>query len=77
MNATFKSFVEHFNLTSQNVADLAGVDVMSVEKFANDELLPPPQELIVTHDKITRAIFKVLVRHYPGVFWRAKLRLSN
>jgi hypothetical protein len=77
MNRTFENFLDHFDLTHQQVADLAGVDLVSVDKFANDALLPPPQEAIVVHDRITRAIFRILIQHYPGIFWRAAARLNR
>jgi len=63
-------FREHFGMSQQDIADLAGVDVMFVEKFMNNELLPPrgqhgQHELIFIHDKIFKVMLKVIVQRYP------------
>jgi transcriptional regulator with XRE-family HTH domain len=67
MDATTR---EHLGLSQQDIADIAGVDVVSVEQFEKGELLPPrgvlvPQELIVTHDKIVGAMYKIIAERYP------------
>jgi transcriptional regulator with XRE-family HTH domain len=63
-------FREQFGLSQQDIADLAGVDVMSVDEFMNNELLPPQgqqgqHELIVIHDKVFKVMLKLIVQRYP------------
>jgi hypothetical protein len=63
-------FREQFGMSKQDIADLAGVDVMLVEKFMNNELLPPrgqrgPHELVLAHDKIFKLMLKLIVQRYP------------
>ena len=70
--ARYTAFInarEHLGLSWQGIADLAGVDVAVVEKYERGQLLPPREQVthdqIVLHDKITRALFKVVVQRYP------------
>lgn len=67
---TFTNTREHLGLSQQNIADVAGVDVSLVEKYEKGKLLPPPgvlapQELIVAHDQIVGAMFKIIAKRYP------------
>jgi|SRR5580692_7460183 transcriptional regulator with XRE-family HTH domain len=54
---------EHLGLSQQDFANLTRIDVALVEQYEKGELSLTHD--IVTHDRITRALLKGIVRRYP------------
>jgi len=55
---TFIKIREHLGLSQQDIAQIAGVDVGLVEQYEKGEILRE-------HEKIDRALFKVIAKRYP------------
>jgi transcriptional regulator with XRE-family HTH domain len=66
MDATMR---EHLGLSQQDIADIAKVDVVLVEKFEKGELLPPgvqvPLYQMAAYEQIVGAMFKAFAARYP------------
>lgn len=55
---TFIRIREHLGLSQQDIAQVAGVDVASVEQYEKGEISSE-------HEKIDRALFKIVAQRYP------------
>jgi transcriptional regulator with XRE-family HTH domain len=55
---TFIKIREHLGLSQQDIAQIAGVDVGLVEQYEKGEISRE-------HEKIDRALFKIVAQRYP------------
>jgi transcriptional regulator with XRE-family HTH domain len=60
---TFIKIREHLGLSQQDIADIAKLDVVLVEKYERGEL--DADEQMTARDKITTTLFKVIAKRYP------------
>jgi hypothetical protein len=63
-------FLEHFSLSRQRFAELAGVDTVWIDKFEAGELSPGPGvrlsfDQVAAHDKIFHTMLRLIVQRYP------------